>query len=165
MGGQLWWAMCFSGNHSNFLFLLCVYSSVVAMWKINFLSLSYNTSRNRSLSKMITTSHSCDCYVAYVWSSAELRPVGVITLLLSSCTLLVAHRNASANMHIHHTQTIPVTPKHKSFVWKRGTQLRLCRAAGELAHSLFEAMYVNYCSDDFLWLCNEPYSRPVCIAS
>jgi len=40
MGGQLWWAKCLSGNPPNFAFLLCAYSSVVAMWKINSLSLS-----------------------------------------------------------------------------------------------------------------------------
>jgi len=38
-GGQLWCAMCLSGNPPNFVFLLSAYSSVVAMWKINFLSL------------------------------------------------------------------------------------------------------------------------------
>jgi len=32
--------MCLSGNPPNVVFLLCAYSSVVAMWKINFLSLS-----------------------------------------------------------------------------------------------------------------------------
>jgi len=39
MGGQLWWAKCLSGNPPNFVFLLCACSSVVAMWKINSLSL------------------------------------------------------------------------------------------------------------------------------
>ena len=38
MGGQLSWAKCLSGNPSNFVFLLCACSSVVAMWKINSLS-------------------------------------------------------------------------------------------------------------------------------
>jgi len=37
MGGQLWWVKCLSGNPPNFAFLLCAYSSVVAMWKINSL--------------------------------------------------------------------------------------------------------------------------------
>ena len=39
LGGQLWWAKCLS--LFLFVFLLCAYSSVVAIWKINSLSLSY----------------------------------------------------------------------------------------------------------------------------
>ena len=40
MGGKLWWAKCLSGKFPDFVFLLCACSSVVAMWKINSLSLS-----------------------------------------------------------------------------------------------------------------------------
>ena len=34
------WAKCLSGNPPNFVFLLCASSSVVAIWKINSLSLT-----------------------------------------------------------------------------------------------------------------------------
>jgi len=42
--------MCLSGNPLNFVFLLCAYSSVVAMWKINFFSLSTQFGFKKGLS-------------------------------------------------------------------------------------------------------------------
>jgi len=56
MGGQLWWAMCLSGNPPNFVFLLC-YSSVVAM--------EYKLSLSFSLSLTIARAHALWCAVKH----------------------------------------------------------------------------------------------------
>ena len=65
---------CLSGNPPNFAFLLCAYSSVVAMWKINSVSVSANPS-HRSLP-----------FLLLVWTDSTDSPVPI---LLSISVLLV----------------------------------------------------------------------------
>jgi len=78
MGGQLWWAMCLSGNPPNFVFLLCAYSSVVAInflgcYMVNKLSLSLLCAVRVSKPGVFRTSRYVGTYTLYrIWNFHSL---------------------------------------------------------------------------------------------
>jgi len=118
MGGQLSWAKCLSGNPSNFVFLLCACSSVVAMWKIN--SLSPPSRRLRAHYKTVFSSM-CVYTGTEMFSTSDEVLVGCS----SFSSLAVRHKAlclvtaVKSILHYRRTQRLRtrVSDKSADFVW------------------------------------------------